>query len=263
MAIMQQNRAYQAHYRTEEEDDTQADELAVDSNTSDADSDENLSAEEKSYKQRYRDLHSFKDKTVAELNKQIQSLQTQLLDTNKPVMPSTPEEIATFKQQFPDVFRNFETIALQTVMEKHKDLELKIQFTQQELDDLHKKSAEETIRHAHKDYDELKFSKEFAEWAQSQPKSVKAMLFESNDPEDCIAGLDRYKAQMKAKPGPKPRNNADTLVNPRGQIEMPDNIDGKKVWTASEVKKLKPAQYEKFEADIEAARREGRFNPQG
>jgi hypothetical protein len=40
---------------------------------------------------------------------------------------------------------------------------------------------------------------------------------------------------------------------------MPSDIDGKKVWKTSEIRTLKGAMFEKYEAEIEAAKREGRI----
>jgi hypothetical protein len=42
-------------------------------------------------------------------------------------------------------------------------------------------------------------------------------------------------------------------------MQVPDTLDGKKVWRTSELRRMKPQEYEKYEADIDAARREGRL----
>jgi len=255
------SRAYQAQYRDEDLDETQTNEPTdLDGNTSLADPDENLSVEEKTWKQRYSDLRSYNDKKLNDLTKQIQSLQNQLLSANKEKMPSTEEEINRFFQQYPDIGRHFRTIAMQEVIKQKQDLVEETKITRQELEEIKKEKAEETIRKAHKDFDELKNSEHFHEWVSQQSKAVQNMVYESDDPADCIAALNLYKAQLR-KPGPKPRNDAATLVNTRAPVNMPDNIDGKKVWKTSEIRALKGAMFEKYEAEIEAARREGRIIP--
>lgn len=262
MSILE-NRPYQAKYRSEEEDDTQTNELTeqdvVASNTSDADPDENLSVEEKTWKKRYSDLKSYNDKKFNELTKQVQSLQTQLQSANKEKMPSSPEEIDHFFQTYPDIGRHFRTIAMQEVLKQKQEIEQETQLTKNQLEELRKEKAEETIRKAHRDFDELKYSDNFHEWAQQQSKTVQGMLFESDDPQDCITAIDLYKSQLKKKPGPKPRDEAATLVNTRAPVQLPDNVDGKKIWKTSEIRSLKGAMFEKYEADIEAAKREGRI----
>jgi len=258
-----EKRPYQGQYRIEDENDTQTNEPTeqdvVNSNTSEADPDENLSVEEKTWKQRYADLRSHNDKKFNDLTKQIQSLQTQLVGANKEKMPSTKEEIDSFFQTYPDIGRHFRTIAMQEILKQKQEIEQETQLTKQELEVLRKERAEEKIRSKHKDFEELKYSDDFHEWAQHQPRSIQNMLFESDDPEDCIAAIDLYKSQQKKKPGPKPRNDAATLVNTRSSVDMPSDIDGKKVWKTSEIRTLKGAMFEKYEAEIEAAKREGRI----
>lgn len=256
---MVKNRPYQGQHRIEEENDTQAVELTnLEGDTSNADPDEILSVEEKTWKKRYGDLKSFNDKKLNELTKQVQSLQNQLQSANKEKMPSTPEEIDHFFRSYPDIGRHFRTIAMQEVLKQKTELDQETQATRQQLEELRKEKAEETIRKAHKDFDDLKFSDEFHQWAQAQSKTVQSMLFESDDPQDCITAIDLYKSQLKKKPGPKPRDEAATLVNTRAPVQMPD-MNGKKVWTTSEIKSMKGHMYEKYEAEIEAAKREGRI----
>jgi hypothetical protein len=258
MAIMEA-RPYQGQYRIEDEDDTQSGELTnLDSDTSTTDPDDNLSVEEKTWKKRYSDLKSYNDKKFNDLTKQVQSLQTQLLSANKEKMPSTPEEIDHFFRTYPDIGRHFRTIAMQEVLKQKQEIEQETQLTKNQLEELRREKAEETIRKAHKDYDDLRESEDFHEWAQRQSRTVQNMVYESDDPHDCITALDLYKSQLKKRPGPKPRDDAATLVNTRAPVAMSD-MDGKKVWKTSEIRALKGAMFEKYEAEIEAAKREGRI----
>lgn len=254
---------YTAQYRIEEDDDTQTneptDQDVENSNTSDADPDDNLSVEEKTWKKRYSDLKSYNDKKLNELTKNVQSLQTQLLSANKEKMPSTPEEIDHFFRVYPDIGRHFRTIAMQEVLKNNREIEQETQLTKNQLEELRREKAEETIRRAHKDYDDLRESEDFHTWAQTQSRTVQNMIYESDDPADCITALDLYKSQLRKKPGPKPRDEAATLVNTRSSVQVPDQLNGKKVWKTSEIRRLKPNDFEKYEADIDAARREGRF----
>jgi len=251
---------YQAPYRTDEQDDTQTLEPTdLDGNTSNVDPDDNLSVEEKTWKKRYSDLKSYNDKKLNELTKNVQSLQTQLLSANKEKMPSTPEEIEYFFRTYPDIGRHFRTIAMQEVLKNRQELEQETQLTRNQLEELRREKAEETIRRVHKDYDDLRESEDFHQWASTQSRTVQNMIYESDDPEDCITALTLYKTQLKKKPGPRPRDDAATLVNTRTSVEVPDQLNGKKVWRTSELRRLKGAEFEKYEADIDAARREGRF----
>lgn len=224
-------------------------------NTSSADPE---NPEERSWKKRYGDLRSFNSK----LTDEVKTLKAQLLAAQKKEVqiPSSKEEIDAFAQRYPDIFRHIRSIAMAEILSQKQDLAQETEVVRENLQKITREAAEAKIKKAHPDFEELNNSEEFHMWAQSQSKAIQSMIYDSSDPDDCISALDLYKAQTRKKPGPKPRSNgADTLVQTKTPTNLTDE-GGKRIWKASEIGALKPAQFEKFEAEIEQARIEGRID---
>lgn len=256
-------RPYQAEYRSNLEEpanspDEPTNQDADLSNTSTADP--GLSPEENTWKKRYGDLRSHQQK----LTDEVKSLKAQLLAAQKQEIqiPSTAAEIQGFAQRYPDVYRHIRSIAMQEILSQKADLEQETKAVQEDLESFKRQASEAKIRKAHSDFDELNASKEFHEWAGQQSRTIQKMIYESTDPDDCIAALDLFKAQNRKKPGPKPRSNgADTLVTSSRQTTDVTDEGGKKIWKESEIGKMHSKVYEKFEAEIDQARLEGRVVP--
>lgn len=252
---LMKRRPYAADYRSNlEEPVTQPEEPASASDTSSADPD---TPEEKMWKKRYGDARSHMQK----LTDRVKDLEAQLTAANKKEiqLPATKEEMEAFAQRYPDITRYMRSMALQEVLSQKKELEQETEVVKENLSRITREAAEAKIRKAHPNFDELNASEEFHTWASTQSKTIQNMLFESSDPDDCIAAIDIYKAQHRQKPGPKPRSNgADTLVRTKTPTDLTEEGGGK-IWKASEIGKLHPSVYAKLEDEIDKARAEGRI----
>lgn len=257
-------RLYQAQYRTELENETThsgepTTQDAGDSNTSP--NDLASTPEEGSWKKRYGDLRSHSNS----LTERIRSLETQLQDANKKEfkLPSSPQEMDAFRSRYPDVFRYMETIAMQQILNNSDVITSETKKQQEELETVKRELGYKKILSAHPDFEEINLSEAFHEWARTQPEEIQKWLFESSDPVKCIKALDIYKAETEFKKArtvqPRPRQGADTLVQSRSNVALADD-SGKKVWKASEIEKMHPKLFEQHEADIEAARAQGRID---
>lgn len=249
---LSKRKLYQGAYRADLETPIEEPE----ENTSSQDP-EPKTAEENVWKKRYGDLRTHQN----HLTEEVKSLKLQLIAAQKKEIqiPSSKEEIDAFSQRYPDVFRHIRSIAMQEILSQKKDLELETQVVQENLEKLTREAAKKKILNAHPDFDDLNASEEFHDWAKGQSKAIQNMLYESPDPDDCIAAIDLYKAHKKPVQT-KPRSNgADTLVKTRTPVETADN-SGKRIWKASEIGTMHPKQFEKLEAEIERAREEGRID---
>jgi len=250
---------YQGAYRNELEDDviTQTDEPTIDGTTSN----DGLTPEEKTFKQRYGDLRSHS----LSQTERIKSLENQLNAAQKQEIkiPSTKEELQRFAQAYPDVFRHIRSIAMSELLQERENIALETKQVKEDLDKVKRDRGYKRILQAHPDFDELNVSETFHEWAQLQPKQLQDWLFESSDPELCIKALDLFKVEtnLNRKRGPgRPPKGADMAINARNNIAMTDDSGGKKIWKVSEISKLNGKAFEKFEAEIELAREEGRID---
>lgn len=261
---MQTKRAlYQGQYRSELEEEvttptTEPGNLDGESPTTPED---DLTPEEKSFKKRYSDLRSYN----LTLTERVKSLENQLQAAQKQEikLPATKEEVDRFAHAYPDVFRYIRSIAMNELLQERENISLETKQVKDELEQVKRDRGYQKILGAHPDFNEINLSEQFHEWAQLQPKQIQDWLFESSDPDLCIKALDLFKVETKfnQKRGPgRPPKGADMAIPQKGTaMDFTDN-DGKKIWKASEIAKLHPKHFEKFENEIEQARAEGRID---
>lgn len=254
-----QRKPYSGAYRTDIEDEvvTPTDSPAShDSTTGSEDPAE--SPEDRSWKKRYSDSRSYQNT----LTDRIRSLETQLQAAQKQEIkiPSSKEELGAFAQKYPDVYRHIRSIAMTELLQERENIVQETKVVTENLEKIQKEFGIKKILQAHPDFEELNMSEAFHEWGHAQPKQIQDWLYENDDPALCIKALDLFKAEtnFKQKKQPTPRG-ADTVVKPRSVSEVPTEVNGKKVWKTSEIRKMHPKQYEKYETEIENARVEGRL----
>lgn len=261
---MQSRQLYQGLYRNELEDDiTQSDDSTVVNADNSTTSDDGLSPEEITFKQRYGALRSHS----LSQNERIKSLESQLSAAQKQEIkfPSTQAELQHFAQQYPDVFRHIRSIAMTELLTERENISLETKQVKDDLETVKRERGMQKILSAHPDFEALGALPEFKEWIAVQPAQIQDWLFETPDPDLCIKAIDLFKVEtgFKAKRGPgrPPKQGADVAVTTRGN----NNIElvtegGKKIWKASEIGKLAASQFIKLESEIENARAEGRID---
>ena len=158
-----------------------------------ADDDSGLSAEEKSFKKRYGDLRRHMQEKDKEWNEKMEALENKKAN-NSYVAPKSDEDIAAWQKKYPDVAGIVEKIAAK----KAKEMFGKSEELLKELDEAHNEAlrmkAENQIRKSHEDFDDLRQSDDFHNWAEEQPKWVKDALYENaDDPASVVRVIDLYK----------------------------------------------------------------------
>jgi len=58
----------------------------------------------------------------------------------------------------------------------------------------------------------------------------------------------------------KDSSAADAVTKTPARDVKTDSTDGKKIWKSSEIAKMKPWEFEKFETELDQARTEGRID---
>lgn len=249
---------YRAEYFTEEDTEQTTSNDSPTSNESTTES-MNLSPAEETWKKRYSDLRSYS----TNLTDRIKELENQLkAANNKEIrLPSSKEELEAFARTYPDVFRNIRSIVLTELMQEREHIANETQSVKEDLERVKRERGIQKILSAHSDFEQINLSEDFHEWARTQPKRIQDWLFEDDDPDLCIRGLDLYKADRNIKKvTSQPKQRADARVNLRDTTQPDDQAGGKRVWKASEISKLNPSEFAKLEAEIDAANREGRID---
>lgn len=218
--------------------------------------DENLSAEEKNWKTRYGDLRRHQQKQEKDFQDQINKLKEQL-EKGPTRMPTSEEEVAAWVQKYPDVAAIIETLADKKARERGEDIDRRLKDLEEIRENIEREKAEQELMKFHPDFDEIRDTDTFHEWAAGQPKWVQTALYEDTDIKAAARAIDLYKMDMGIKTK-TPDRNAAMAVNTRTRVTPQD--DAKDSWfSESQVQKMSEKEFESKSEEIEKAMREGRF----
>ena len=220
-------------------------------------------AEEKTFKKRYSDLRRHQQQQAEDLKKQIAELRTQLDAATKKEMklPKSDEDIETWAKEYPDVAAIVETIAMKKASEQASALEARIKAIDEMQSSATKEKAEAELMRLHPDFDEIRDSDQFHEWADQQPKWVQDALYENdNDARSAARAIDLYKADMGiGKKKPKSDKDAAKSVSTKNSRSKPQENEEASYLKESDVQKMSAREYEKRSDEIMEAIRSGKF----
>jgi len=225
---------------------------------------EPTSAEEKTFKKRYGDLRRHTQEKEKQFQKQLDELKTQLESATKKEMklPKSDEDIETWAKEYPDVAQIVETIA----MKKAREQSLEIEDRLKKIDEMNisakKEKAEIELLKFHPDFNEIRDSDDFHEWADEQPKWVQEALYENdNDARSAARAIDLYKADRNIDKTPKTKSDkgAASEVKAKSTRTKVDTTESGKKILESAVQKMSTHEYEKQADTIMEAIRSGNF----
>ncbi len=214
------------------------------------------------WEKRYKDLQSFQSKRENELRGEIKDLK---ISGDSFELPTTAEELQSFKTAKPDQYNMMVTLARQATTEATQNMSDQLRTLESDRSMNEYNQAQVKIKAAHTDYIEVVNSKDFHTWAEGESQQVQQWIYNNPDnPDLAIIALDRYKAQRDAKTAHpdkatnQPSNTANSAANAVGTpSSAPTTINGKKVWTKSEIDK---SDWAKYGEEIEEAFTDGRVN---
>ena len=222
-------------------------------------------AEDRAFKKRYDDLKKHYDSTLHKHKDEVRSLRTQLESSTKQfVPPKSKDELAAWRKEYPDVYDMVETIAMNKATTRTAELEDKYKNLQLQQEQIAKEKAEVELLKLHPDFSDIRSKDEFHNWAANQDPTIQGWLYENTSNATLAArAIDLYKmdqgisklSKREEKDIKKEAAKAISKTKKSTESEIPK----KKIWTTSEISRLKPHQFEKFEKDIDLARLEGRI----
>ena len=219
------------------------------------------------YKKRYDDLKTHYDSRLDEFKAREQELLDEAVK-NRPDYraPKSPEELEQFKNEYPDVMAVVETVAHLESESKTRVLEERLSALQDRENELVRKDAETNLREKHPDFDEIRNSDDFQEWANLQPESIKDWIF--NNPDDATLAsraLDLFKKDigLEVPQGIQPKSNSkQTQQSAADMISTKTtsvNPNQQSVWSESEISAMSVAEFDHYESEISDAMQEGRI----
>ena len=219
-----------------------------------------VNAEEKVFKKRYDDLKRHYDSTVNKHKDDIEKLKRQLEDNaDKINLPKTKEEVQEWRKRYPDVYDIIETIAYTKADEKAKKVETNLKELESQQMAVQKDRAEVELAKIHPDYSEIRADEKFHEWVSNQDSTIQGWLYENTTNAKLAArAIDLYKMDTGyGKKKTAKSVEASKSVTSTNKREV--DTSNKKVWKISEIAKMKPVQFARYEKDIDLARKEGRI----
>ena len=157
------------------------------------------SVEEKTFKKRYGDLRRHSQQKEGELQTQIDALKKQLDEsTRKEIsLPKSDEDIEAWAKDYPDVAAIVETIAIKKAREQTEILDKRVKEIDSMQSNVHKEKAEAELLSLHPDFNDIRETDDFHNWAEEQPKWVQDALYENdNDARSAARAIDLYKVDM-------------------------------------------------------------------
>ena len=225
---------------------------------------EPTNAEEKTFKKRYGDLRRHTQDKEKQFQKQLDDMKEQLAKATKKEMklPKSDEDIEAWATEYPDVAKIVETIAMKKAKEQSLELESRIQKIDEMSADAQKDKAEAELMRIHPDFDDIRDSDDFHDWAEEQPKWVQDALYENdNDARSAARAIDLYKSDKGIGKETKTKNDkgAAMEVGTKTTKTKVDVTDSNKKILESSVQKMSAQQYEKQADTIMEAIRSGNF----
>ena len=224
-----------------------------------------VKAEDRAFKKRYDDLKKHYDSTINKHKDELHSLRTQLESSTKQfVAPKSKEELEAWRKEYPDVYDMVETIAMNKATTQSAELENKFKTLQVQQQQIAKEKAEVELLKIHPDFNDIRTKDEFHKWAEKQDPTIQGWLYENTSNAKLAArAIDLYKMDVgqskltKKEEKDVKKEAAKAISKTRKAVDS--EAPKKKIWTTSEISKLKPHQFEKFEKEIDLARLEGRI----
>ena len=175
-------------------------------------------------------------------------------------LPKSDEDIEAWATKYPDVAAIVETIAIKKAKEQSADLEDRVKAVDEMRETAAREKAEAELMQLHPDFDTIRDSDDFHEWADEQPKWIQDALYENgNDARSAARAIDLYKADRGIKKGKTTPKDAARSVNTRNQRSKPQSDSMGNAIKESEVQKMSPQEYERNADSIMESIRTGNF----
>ena len=214
------------------------------------------------YKKRYDDLKKHYDNKLNEFKSREEELINQV--TPEYTAPKTPEELEEFKNSYPDVYEVVETVAHLQSESKAKVLEERLSKLQEREQQIVQQESEKRLMENHPDFDDIRNSDDFHEWAKEQPEAIQDWIYKNANNADLASrAIDLFKRDIglntpkKKRSSSKKTNSAADMVSTKTTSVEPTQ---EKIWSEKEIAAMSIAEFDKYESEISDAMQQGRIS---
>ena len=216
------------------------------------------------YKKRYDDLKRHYDSKLNEFKSREEELLEEATKNRTDYKaPKTEEELEEFKNSYPDVYEVVETVAHMQSESKAKVLEERLSKLQEREAEISQQEAEKRLKEKHPDFDDIRNSDDFHDWAKEQPKSIQDWIYKNAEDADLASrAIDLFKKDIgldtpeKKKSSSKQTKSAADMVSTKTTSVEPTQ---EKIWSEKEIAAMSMAEFDKYESEISEAMQQGRI----
>ena len=147
-------------------------------------------------------------------------------------------------------------------MEKYFKEERLSKLQERELE-ISQQEAVKRLREKHPDFEDIKNSEDFHNWAKEQPQSIQDWVYSNaNDADLATRALDLFKNDLgigvpeKKKSSSKKTKSAADMVSTKTTNIEPQQ---QKIWSEKEISAMSMDEFDKHEAEISEAMQQGRI----
>ena len=219
-----------------------------------------VGVEDAVFKKRYDDLKRHYDETISKHKDEVLKLRKEKeAVASKPIFKSK-EELEEWRKDYPDMYDSVMQLTTEASMKAKQEMEEELLQIKKQQTSLARDRAEVELAKKHPDFKEIRESSDFHDWASVQDSTVQSWLYDNTDnPKSAARAIDLYKYDRglsTKKVEYDAKKEAAKAVSKTKATETPTE---KKVWKWSEIQKMKPDEYSRYEEQIDKAHREGRI----
>jgi hypothetical protein len=210
------------------------------------------------YKKRYDDLKKHYDNKLSEFKQREQQLlaESRVQSQQEYRTPKNTEDLAKFRESYPDLYDTVETVAHMRSEEQVQGLRQQLSSIQQREAEIMRREAENALKSRHPDFEDIRGDDNFHAWAKEQPSQIQDWVY--NNPDDASLAskaIDIYKLETGKGQRSKSNSSAADMVSTKTTRVDPGQ---QKIWTETEIAKMSLDQFDKHEDAIRQAMIEGR-----
>ena len=219
-----------------------------------------VGVEDAIFKKRYDDLKRHYDETISKHKDEVLKLKKEKeAIASKPTFKSK-EELEEWRKDYPDMYDSVMQMTTDATLKTKQEMEEQLLQIKKQQTSLARDRAEVELAKKHPDFKEIRESSDFHDWASVQDNTVQSWLYDNTDnPNAAARAIDLYKYDRglsTKKVNYDAKKEAAKAVSKTKPSETPSD---KKTWKWSEIQKMKPDVYAKFEEEIDKAHKEGRI----
>jgi len=219
-----------------------------------------VGVEDAAFKKRYDDLKRHYDETISKHKDEVLKLKKEKEAVASQPIFKSKEDLEEWRKDYPDMYDSVMQLTTEATMKSKQEMEEQLLDIKKQQTRLARDRAEVDLAKKHPDFKEIRESGDFHDWASVQDNTVQSWLYDNTDnPNAAARAIDLYKYDRglsSKKVNYDAKKEAAKAVSKTKASETPTE---KKQWTWASIKKMKPEEYSKFEADIDKAHREGRI----